>query len=432
MTGRLVQTGFVTLCVLLAWRPPRPRRSAPWRLSYGLTFLVNEQPLWGLVWLLSVGLPVLTSATRWGPLWLTAAVLTAAATVGLAVLGLRARTARPTLALALQHELALPDAKQAHTPVQWLRVLVLPFVSYRPGVRRLRNLRYGPGGRGNLLDLYQDRRAPQAPTPLIVYIHGGAFRFGSKRLGGRPLLYHLARRGWTCASISYRPRTNYDGQLADVKKAIAWLRARAADLSIDTTTVVIVGSSAGAHLAATAALTASDPEYQRGFESADTSVDAMIGLYGYYGPAGGSGRTSSAAAAVSAAAPPMLLIHGAIDTLVLPAEARSFAQTARTTGNAPVVYAELPGTQHGFDLFNSVRLHAVLDAIDTFTTWVRDTQSDRTPWASGASSTISGSRPETAKVHGLHGRMRPRRSDPARAFSTQWPEGRGPGARLGG
>jgi acetyl esterase/lipase len=69
----------------------------------------------------------------------------------------------------------------------------------------------------------------------------------------------------------------------DVKKVIAWARAHADEYGADPAFVVVAGSSAGAHLAATAALTANDPTFQPGFEEADTTVAAAVGLYGYYG-----------------------------------------------------------------------------------------------------------------------------------------------------
>jgi acetyl esterase/lipase len=101
----------------------------------------------------------------------------------------------------------------------------------------------------------------------------------------------------------------------------------------------------------------------------DASVAGVIGLYGYYGQAdsrdpGGSSPLS----AVHPQAPPFLIIHGALDTLVPARDARHFAAELRRVSGQPVVYAELPGTQHSFDLFHSLRFHAVCQAIDDFTT----------------------------------------------------------------
>jgi len=57
-------------------------------------------------------------------------------------------------------------------------------------------------------------------------------------------------------------------------------------------------------------------------------------------------------------APPILIIHGSLDTLVLAEGARHFADELTSACNQPVVYAELPGAQHNFDLFHSLRFHA--------------------------------------------------------------------------
>jgi acetyl esterase/lipase len=51
--------------------------------------------------------------------------------------------------------------------------------------------------------------------------------------------------------------------------------------------------------------------------------------------------------------------------------ARRFADTLRNVSTNPVVYAELPGAQHAFDLFGSLRFERVVDAIEAFTAWVR-------------------------------------------------------------
>ena len=98
----------------------------------------------------------------------------------------------------------------------------------------------------------------------------------------------------------------------------------------------------------------------------------MIPLYGYYGRAGGHGDPpSSPAAYVNRDAPPFFIVHGSRDTLVLPSDARTFAEALARQSTQPVAYAELPGAQHNFDLFHSLRFHAVIDAIEAFTTWAQ-------------------------------------------------------------
>jgi acetyl esterase/lipase len=134
----------------------------------------------------------------------------------------------------------------------------------------------------------------------------------------------------------------------------------------DPDRIILAGSSAGAHLAALAAPTPGDPAFQPGLEHLDTSVLAVIGLGGYYGPYGTDPQTSPVAR-VRPDAPPFFLVHGDHDTLVPVESARLFAERLRELSTQPVVYAELPGGQHTFDLFHSLRFEAVVNAIDAFT-----------------------------------------------------------------
>ena len=65
-------------------------------------------------------------------------------------------------------------------------------------------------------------------------------------------------------------------------------------------------------------------------------------------------------------APPFLVVHGANDSLVPVEEARHFVELLRAESSAPVAYAELPGAQHGFEVFRSLRTAHVVDAIARF------------------------------------------------------------------
>jgi acetyl esterase/lipase len=91
-------------------------------------------------------------------------------------------------------------------------------------------------------------------------------------------------------------------------------------------------------------------------------------MYGYYGSVGYSGPgPTSLQDCINPDAPPFLIVHGALDTLVLNQEARAFADRLRAVSEQPVVYAELPGANHNFDFFHSLRFHKVTDAIVRFT-----------------------------------------------------------------
>ena len=159
----------------------------------------------------------------------------------------------------------------------------------RHDVVHLANITYIDAGTSNLLDVYRHRAQPVG-APTLVYLHGGGFRSGRKNREARPLLYHLASQGWICISANYRlgaPADAFPHNLIDVKKIIAWVRAHGHEYGADPSTIFLIGASAGAHLTATAALTANDPTFQPGFEEADTAITAGIALYGYYGQLGG-------------------------------------------------------------------------------------------------------------------------------------------------
>jgi acetyl esterase/lipase len=358
---------------LVALRPPRPRRTTPFTLSFFLTFLINEQPFLALYVLAAGTVPPLVAGETATPSWWLGTGLATGTAAGVLWLAVRARTAGPRLTAALQRALgprAVPRRRR-HGVWPLVRLLVLPLVSYRFGVRRVANVRYGDGGRGHLLDVYRPRSGARN-APVLVYLHGGGFRIGSKLLGARPLLYRLAGRGWVCVSANYRlgGGLDYADRLADVRQVVRWVHENAAAHGADPAALFLAGGSAGAHLASMAALTASGVPGRPDGEECDNAVAGVISLYGYYGQADG-GTDSTPLAHLHPDAPPFLIVHGTLDTLVLVEDARHFAAELERVSTQPVAYAELPGTQHAFDLFPSLRFHAVTDAVEDFTSWVR-------------------------------------------------------------
>jgi acetyl esterase/lipase len=69
-------------------------------------------------------------------------------------------------------------------------------------------------------------------------------------------------------------------------------------------------------------------------------------------------------------APPALIVHGDIDTLAPVAEAREFARELREKSHEPVVYVELRGATHAFEIFQSIRTLQTITAVDLFLTWL--------------------------------------------------------------
>jgi acetyl esterase/lipase len=73
---------------------------------------------------------------------------------------------------------------------------------------------------------------------------------------------------------------------------------------------------------------------------------------------------------LSGAAPPFFVAHGDLDPVVSEDSARSLVGGLRSRSHNPVVYAELPGAQHAFDLFHSIRNDTVVAAVEAFAGWV--------------------------------------------------------------
>lgn len=261
---------------------------------------------------------------------------------------------------------------------------------------------YGPDP-AHRLDVWRRRDLPvDVAAPVLVYFPGGGWVYGSRRLQAHRMLAHLAEQGWVCLSVDYRvaPHNPWPAHIHDVKRAIAWARTRSGEYGGDTGFVAVSGCSAGGHLATLAGLTANDPGYQPDLPDADTSVDAVVSIYGRYDWEGRAGeerasfmaflervvvqrrqvcvpevyRAASPLARVHADAPPFLVIHGVKDTIIPVAQAREFVAALRAVSRAAVAYAELPGAQHAFDLIDNQRTASTADAVARFLHAVRSGQ----------------------------------------------------------
>lgn len=120
-----------------------------------------------------------------------------------------------------------------------------------PGIQTERDIAYVPGGHERQkLDLYHAEDAkPTDRRPLIVWIHGGAWKGGSK--DGCPAV-RFVRRGYIVASVNYRLSQHavFPAQIQDCKAAIRFLRAHAGKYGIDPERIGAWGASAGGHLVA--------------------------------------------------------------------------------------------------------------------------------------------------------------------------------------
>lgn len=377
--------GYVVTVALAAWctffavvAPRRPNVLAKASWLFGM--VINELPFLAIYYL--VAATALAAAegdldSGIGKFTAALAVVTVAGLIVSAQRGVRTKqSVERALALGLgadwRDRVAAP--LRGHRP--WARILLIPFIRSRADVERIDNIRYGDAGRRNLLDIYRRRDAPQN-APVLVYFHGGGFTTGKKSQEARPLLTRLASQGWVCISANYRlrPQAQFPDHQIDAKKVIAWVRQNGHRYGADPSRLFVAGSSAGANIAGLCALTPNDPRFQPGFETVDTTVTGAILLYGYYGHYFGAEPSGPAPALqpqryIRKDAPPIFIAHGTNDGWGTVEGARHFAARLRRAADNTVVYAELPGGQHSFDVFHSPRFEAVVDGAEAFTAWV--------------------------------------------------------------
>lgn len=266
-------------------------------------------------------------------------------------------------------------------------------LEHRKNIHRS-SVRYGDSP-AQMLDVWRRKDLTTEPAPVLLFIPGGAWVHGSRILQGYALMDHMAALGWVCLSIDYRvsPNHRWPQHISDVKAAIAWARANVDRFGGDRNFIAIAGCSAGGHLAALAGLTPGDPELQAHLpEDSDTSVDAVVGIYGRYCWEDRSTvervrfvdflervvvkrridrhpevfRRASPIAVAHADAPPFLVIHGSGDSVIPVAQARSFVERLRAVSRSVVSYMELPGAGHAFDMTDGARTGAMATAIGLF------------------------------------------------------------------
>ena len=208
------------------------------------------------------------------------------------------------------------------------------------------------GGDALRLELYRPSAAPTKPVPVVVYFHGGGWE------GGTPFIApgtqigdvesDLVNHGWDFATVEYRlaPQWSWPAAIIDAKCAIRYLRTSAAFLHIDSSRIGVIGESAGGQLAAMAGLAGRTAGFDVGqYVDQSSRVEAVVDEYGpadlaapdwlsspiapevnqaVFGVAPGGDTAALTAASpvtyVGPGAPPFLVVQGADDTVVAPAQ----------------------------------------------------------------------------------------------------------------
>jgi acetyl esterase/lipase len=222
-------------------------------------------------------------------------------------------------------------------------------------VKRTANLAFGPGARDRL-DVYQPAVSSDKPLPVIVFLYGGGWTEGNKSFY-RFVGTTLAQLGYVTVLPNYRvyPQVRFPDFLDDAARAIVWTVQHAADYGGDPHRIVLMGHSAGAHMAAMLALNHS---YLR---RAGVPTHDIIGLIGLSGPYDLNPNTDVLNTIFSAPytsadwqvipyatadAPPALLLHGGSDSLVWPSNTIDLTAALRSHG-VRVETKIYPGRGHG-------------------------------------------------------------------------------------
>lgn len=259
-------------------------------------------------------------------------------------------------------------------------------------------------------------------SPVLLYVHGGAWVLGSKDHVGLLPVNFVARMGWVVVTANYR-LSKFDGtgavwpeHIVDVKRAICWVKENIELYGGDPNTIVICGGSAGGHLSALSAVTPNMPAFQPGFEDKDTTIQGCISVYGVMDMADqhsqwldfdefhGHRPTDDKPAILIQflqhsvfgkklehhrdeflqASPlhhakqkqhdvPFLIVHGTRDVIVPVTEARLLRDHLRAD---LVTYFEVEHAHHSFDMHANPRAFVLLDCMEewlqAFEIWNKD------------------------------------------------------------
>jgi acetyl esterase/lipase len=289
--------------------------------------------------------------------------------------------------LGLDYRAKIPPELQAKMRSQPF-VLTDVFTGIAAGeVRRQSDIQFAqPDGIPLVLEVYQPLQV--GPHPTIVTLYGGAWRSGEPTQNDVFNRY-MASRGYTVVAIDYRhaPKYQFPAQMEDVRTALAYIQQNAAALEVDRDRIVLMGRSAGAHLAMLAA-----------YAPKAFPVRAVVNYYGpvdlvagYNDPPqpdpidtrgvlrtflGGTPqqkndlyRAASPLTYVRAKLPPTLMIYGGRDHIVQAKFGRALHDRLKASGNR-AVYIELPWSEHAFDaVFQGLGNQLALYYTEQFVGW---------------------------------------------------------------
>ena len=227
------------------------------------------------------------------------------------------------------------------------------------------------------LDIYRPRVFAE-PAPLLVFIHGGAWKKGDKSDYQRYLV-EFAERGYVTASVQYRfsQQAVFPAQVSDAKCAVRWLKSNAEEYGIDRNNIAVIGGSAGGHLAMMVAYSPGVNALEGECDGIEESsqVQAVVNLYGPADlttgrsvvtpsviqllgpkPSENAHALASPITYIGQNSPPTLIFHGTLDSLV-PVSQSEKLKARLTAEGVAVDFHKLKGWPHTMDMGRDVNAY---------------------------------------------------------------------------
>jgi len=286
-----------------------------------------------------------------------------------------------------------PESSPPAAPGKAAKGHTAPPAELPAGVKLIKDLPYvADGHERNKLDLYLPEKA-DAPLPVVLYVHGGAWETGSK--DAARVFLTLVEHGYALAACNYRlsQDAKYPAQIEDCKGAVRWLRANAAKYHLDPDHIGAMGGSAGGHLAALlgTAGNAKQLEGKGGNLDESSGVQAVVDLFGptdllqmngmngrHGGPDSPEAKLLGGPVAehkdlaeqanpityISSKTPPFLILHGVDDKTVPIAQSELLADALKKAG-IDVTFVRIEGAGHGGTQFHSAeRMQTIVQFFD--------------------------------------------------------------------
>lgn len=241
---------------------------------------------------------------------------------------------------------------------------------YLPASTILHDITYCTNnGVDSKMDIYFPIKFGGGPSPVLIYVHGGAWISGDKKTNvGTPDIPELLSRGYIIATVNYRlaPEHKFPAQIEDVKCAVRYLRSNAENYNIDPDNIGAFGDSAGGHLVSLLALTNESAGFDKGqYLNYSSSIKAVVD---YFGPTNltdsnfyniysvaleqifGSHENmvnASPVKYVKKESPPFLIFQGDRDIIVFQDQSKELYNKL-ITENATATIIIVNGSTHGF------------------------------------------------------------------------------------